>query len=227
VVFVGPPDVEALSNEWTISFSHEVLELLADPVSSYVHRPETTQAWMLEVCDPIEDNQFAYQIDGVMVSDFITPNYYDPHYRGGAVDFRGHLNTPYTILEGGYMSFFQKEVSDVMFQMTWYPSIGETSPNLHKKSLISDSDDVIWTQTVPKGKWWERDVDGDGDEQDQQDELHRTLLKKADILSDHRRHLAFKQSQGKAFSPLSSLKDKFHHDPDPKNVTFTVGRTSS
>jgi len=102
VVFVMEPALETVAREnkidsWELSFSHEVLEMLADPVSAEyraVHRPGTKQAWILEVCDPIEAFNYSYEIDGVIVSDFITPNFYDPAYRGGAVDFRGYLKQP-------------------------------------------------------------------------------------------------------------------------------------
>ena len=34
--------------------------------------------YLVEVCDPCEDGKCAYYINGVLVSDFYTPDYFDP-----------------------------------------------------------------------------------------------------------------------------------------------------
>lgn len=75
---------------WTIDASHEILEMLVDP---YGNRLQSSQAiaikgdgvvdapgtfdYLVEACDPCEANNFGYEISGIAVSDFITPNFYD------------------------------------------------------------------------------------------------------------------------------------------------------
>ena len=59
---------------WSYAFSHEILEMLADPnVSTYA-----TPVELREVCDPVEN--LTYRLDGVPVDDFVFPNY----FTGGA-----------------------------------------------------------------------------------------------------------------------------------------------
>ena len=70
--------------QWSLTASHEALEMLVDPVGNR----RTTGAnkrgqglddvrYLVEVCDPSEDAKFGYRINGVLVSDFYTPHYFD------------------------------------------------------------------------------------------------------------------------------------------------------
>src|SRR5713101_9571874 len=76
---------------WALTTSHEVLEMLADPFGNRTlagSPPPQAPApifgfervlYLVEVCDPCESDQFAYAVNGIQVSDFITPHYYDPN----------------------------------------------------------------------------------------------------------------------------------------------------
>jgi hypothetical protein len=62
--------------------------------------------YLVEVCDPCEAEKYAYEVNGVRLSDFITPHYYDPNGATGVqYSFRGSIKEPHTVLEGGYVSF--------------------------------------------------------------------------------------------------------------------------
>src|SRR5207253_9393712 len=72
-----------------------------DPVSGFER-----VIYLVEVCDPCESDQLAYTVNGVTVSDFITAHYYDPNGSTGALySFRGNIEAPHTVLDGGYVSF--------------------------------------------------------------------------------------------------------------------------
>ncbi len=103
---------------WELTASHETLEMLADPFGNRtVAGPPPPNApdpvaqfervvYLVEVCDPCEANQFAYEVNGLELSDFITPHYYDPNGDTGAqYSFRGNIQEPHSVLEGGYVSF--------------------------------------------------------------------------------------------------------------------------
>ena len=92
---------------WTITASHELIEMLGDPdldrLTSCTAGGQDMQT-ALELCDPVEDDQFGYAIDGVMVSDFVLPSYYRP---SGAApfDFCNHLTAGVpAMLSGGYLA---------------------------------------------------------------------------------------------------------------------------
>ena len=105
---------------WSITASHECLELLADPTGSRLYPsigisvengsfkdlPETKFEYLVELCDPCEAENGAYMINEVAVSDFYTPHYFDPVTVGSVrYSFSGQITQPRQILKGGYLSW--------------------------------------------------------------------------------------------------------------------------
>lgn len=87
------------------TMSHELLEMLADPDAEEVKVGPNGWQYALEVCDPCEDDAFGYYIDGVLVSDFVLPSYFQ---QDGVAPFdqRNHIKQPFQLLSGGYQSYF-------------------------------------------------------------------------------------------------------------------------
>ena len=108
-------NVEA-SEDWSVTASHELLEMLADP---YGHRlvsapsiDPTTDGhmvyYLIEVADPCE--VFSYSIDSVAVSDFVTREYYNENSPATeASDLLSRLASPYEVPEGCYISWIDPE----------------------------------------------------------------------------------------------------------------------
>ena len=74
--------------KWTITASHELLELLADPaINLTVCATENNNLvlYAYEICDPCQADEFGYAIDGVAVSDFLFPSWFETFHRSGAV----------------------------------------------------------------------------------------------------------------------------------------------
>jgi hypothetical protein len=100
------------SAEWTLTTSHECLEMLADPsgnrvIASNSVKPDQGRVeFLVEVCDPSEGAEFAYTVNGVLVSDFYTPDFFDPLQSVGVrYSYTGALTAPRQVLEGGYLSW--------------------------------------------------------------------------------------------------------------------------
>lgn len=117
--------------ETCITCSHELLEMLADPwgsrlvVCSVPMQNGLVRARALvEVCDPSE--AYHYDVDGLPVSDFVTPRYYGPHHWGRAhpgayaekLSFLAVLEAPLTIRAGGYLSYVLDDGK--WWQTTWF-----------------------------------------------------------------------------------------------------------
>jgi hypothetical protein len=104
---------------WTIAASHETLEMLVDPAGNRMQSSRSIDIvggkiqdgtsefeYLVEACDPCEADNFAYTIQGVAVSDFITPHFYDPVTTSGTrYSFTGAITAPRQVLNGGYISF--------------------------------------------------------------------------------------------------------------------------
>jgi len=92
---------------WTVTLSHELLEMLADPWIFGVaeQRRDTITSYALEVCDPVEADNLGYVIDGVRLSNFVCPAYFmDPPPAGAKFDHCGFLTAPFSLAPGGYLS---------------------------------------------------------------------------------------------------------------------------
>jgi hypothetical protein len=116
--------------DWTVTASHEALEMLADPFGNRLvagdspdpNRPGRVE-FLLEVCDPCETPSLGYTVNGVRVSDFYTPRYFDPSQQpespGAArFDFMGHIKSPRQVLAGGYLSW--READGVWYQEQFF-----------------------------------------------------------------------------------------------------------
>ena len=111
---------------WSLTASHETLEMLVDPFGNRLvagQSPDPRQGrveFLVEVCDPSEDAAFSYHANGITVSDFYTPHYFDP-VSSPAVrySFTGAIKNPHDVLRGGYLSWHDP-VSDHWFQKTFF-----------------------------------------------------------------------------------------------------------
>jgi hypothetical protein len=101
-----------LSPSWSLTASHEVIEMVIDPWGNRTVPGGSPMAGqglveiLVEVCDPSGGAQWAYTVNGYLVSDFCTPSYYDPVGAPGVrYSFTGALTAPRQIVEGGYLSW--------------------------------------------------------------------------------------------------------------------------
>jgi hypothetical protein len=113
---------------WTLTTSHECLEMLADPFGNRLQAGAGVQGdgsrveYLVEVCDPCEDDSFAYSVNGVTVSDFCTPCYFDAvGVPGIRYSFCGHIAEPRQVLKGGYLSWHNPG-SDEWMQLQYFDS---------------------------------------------------------------------------------------------------------
>lgn len=109
----------ANGESWTVTASHELLEMLADPEINSVIEQDNPDGSMTmyfkEVCDPCEDDSFGYRKahfklpEGslVLLSDFVLPSYWQANSEGTAFDFTGHITKPLSLISGGYYSTLQ------------------------------------------------------------------------------------------------------------------------
>ena len=97
-----------------MTFTHEVLEALADPWINLAAQTGAGQFYAVEVGDPVESDRFAYLIGAVKVSDFVLPAWFIPGHPGPydclgsrAADGLGGVSpvsAPLELASGGYAS---------------------------------------------------------------------------------------------------------------------------
>lgn len=106
------------TGHWTVTLSHEVLELIVDPmVNCFVPgadpRPnrQGTVLHAYEVCDAVE--RTSYVVDGVAVSNFVTPQYFSEGDTAGTRnDFLGTSVPSFGVLPGCHLGFIDLAADD-------------------------------------------------------------------------------------------------------------------
>lgn len=114
VVYLELADL--LAEDWTVTLSHEALELIADPEANLLVQgphprfPKRKVYHWFEMCDAVQDE--SYKIDGIAVSNFVLPLYFTASTEhGGRNDYLGSTSHGETLRSfqvnpGGYIGYF-------------------------------------------------------------------------------------------------------------------------
>jgi hypothetical protein len=116
---------------WSLLASHELMELLCDPWGFRV-APGTSLAedqgeveYLVEVCDPCQHS--TYEINGVVVSDFVLPAFYGPPQADAKrCSFLGNIRASWQVLPGGALTWFSRVPREGIWQAVCSPK-GELS----------------------------------------------------------------------------------------------------
>lgn len=108
---------EALGESWTVTLSHEALELIADAQANLLVQgphpedPKHEVFHWFEMCDAVQSE--TYEIEGVAVSNFVLPTYFtvndEPGTRNdylGRKDHNGKSLPSFGVKPGGYVGFY-------------------------------------------------------------------------------------------------------------------------
>jgi hypothetical protein len=93
----------------SVGATHEICEMAVDPWLNSAYQDPQGVFWAGEICDPVEDDQYGYEIDGILVTDFVTPNWFAHQNSQGEIDLEGHAQSAFAVLTGGYAQKFDPE----------------------------------------------------------------------------------------------------------------------
>lgn len=122
--FVFTEIARSIGEPWSVTLSHEALELIGDPETNLLvmgpHPSEDRDVFhWFEMCDAVQAE--SYEIDGIAVSNFLLPLYFtgtrDTDEVGARNDylgrsFFGETLPSFGINPGGYIGFFDPELGD-------------------------------------------------------------------------------------------------------------------
>ncbi len=113
-----------LTPDWSLTASHEMLEMLADPWGRHLvagqspRDPAQRVKFLVEVCDPCPDE--SYQVNGVTVADFYTPNFFAPvATKSVPYSYKGAITAPRQVLKGGYLTWHDP-ASRTWWHRAWF-----------------------------------------------------------------------------------------------------------
>lgn len=94
----------------SVTASHEILEMLGDPdvnlIAMGTDPGGNPKFYAYEVCDAVEADNFGYaSVNGVMVSDFVTPAWFESFRTQGSTlfSYKKNVNAPFQLAPGGYI----------------------------------------------------------------------------------------------------------------------------
>lgn len=116
----------------SVTCSHELLEMLGDPyINTTSLDPETGRLYAYESSDAVEADELGYEIDGVTVSDFVLPQFFDPQHagKGQPLSFKGNVHEPFSLAPGGYLQYL--DLGDL--KKGWQQLTAEGAPDSGRK----------------------------------------------------------------------------------------------
>jgi len=112
---------------WTVTASHEILEIVGDQWCGYEYQWGNTATFgTFELCDPVEADALAYQHGGIWLSDFVTDDWF---FDGpGPFSFKGNVSAPRTLAKGGYMALWTP-------QQGWHQQFRDSEPGVTSRRI--------------------------------------------------------------------------------------------
>jgi hypothetical protein len=118
----APYAVVSTLDDWQVTFSHELWEILVNPYLDRVAivKPKTlNRVYALETADPVEGARFVYvrpSASGkpVQISDFVTPAWFLRNSKG-PWDFASATKRPFQLLEDGYQLWLHNGAWDALY----------------------------------------------------------------------------------------------------------------
>jgi hypothetical protein len=86
----------------SVKATHEICEMAVDPNNKFAARHPDGTFWACEVCDPVDSDEYGYDIDGVRVTDFVMPAWFGAKDTTGSFDFKKHISSAFEVMAGGY-----------------------------------------------------------------------------------------------------------------------------
>ena len=94
--------IKAAGEKLSVTASHELLEMLIDPSAQLWAQNSNGAFYAYEMCDAVEGEE--YSIDGVAVSDFVHPSFFESWHKPNSIQFDhlGKVAQPFKTLQRGY-----------------------------------------------------------------------------------------------------------------------------
>jgi hypothetical protein len=142
-----------LGSSWSVTTSHELLEMLGDPnvnLTVLVQKNSRTAGtlYAYEVCDACEADELGYNIGDVLVSDFVFPSWFEDFRTPNSTQFdrQGKINEPLKLLAGGYIGAF-----DISRGSGWHQVTAENAPlSILSRGNVGSRRE---RRTVPREQW--------------------------------------------------------------------------
>jgi len=139
------------NSAWTVSASHEVLEMLADPdINLYAlwRSGNEFSFYSYEVCDPCNLDEYGYEIDGILVSDFVYPAWFE-YWRAKdstQFDYQKLIHEPFEVLPRALIYIYE-----ISYNNGWMQQCGpDTEGNYQDRARVGSRRE---RRSLPRDRW--------------------------------------------------------------------------
>jgi len=167
-------------NSWTVTASHELLEMLTDPninLTVFVQNANTTGTlYAYEICDACESDNYGYSIGNVQVSDFVYPAWFETFRTQGSTQFdqTNNIQSPLQLLTGGYIGMFNVNDGSGWTQITGDKKLTET---MHRGNVGSRRE----RRRTPRQSWV-------------LSHTHREIMRRAELYRQRLQHITTRKA---------------------------------
>jgi hypothetical protein len=139
------------NSAWTVTASHEVLEMLADPdINLYAlwRSGNEFSFYSYEVCDPCHLDDYGYKIEGTLMSDFVYPAWFE-YWRGKDTTQFDHcklIHEPFEILPKALIYIYEISYNNGWMQQ-WGPA---TQANYQDRPRVGSRRE---RRSLPRDRW--------------------------------------------------------------------------
>ena len=138
--------IQADNASVSVGASHEICEMAVDPWLNSAYQDSQGTFWAGEVCDPVEDDQYGYERNGVLLTDFVTPSWFGYSNAPGPIDYQRQADKAFEVLTGGYAQRYD-------FQAGWQQVTGAKASK-SKRALAPKGSRRDRRKRTPKN--WEK-----------------------------------------------------------------------
>ncbi len=149
-VFVGLD--QQTGYQWTVTASHELLEMLVDPdinlMASVQRQAAVPSFYAYDICDPCQAEQSGYTIDTIRVSNFVYPAWFETFRQPSSTQFDqcDLLEKPFGLLPGGECT-----VLEIPSSLGWHQMAA--SEELHKYDRRPRPGSRRERRRTPRDQW--------------------------------------------------------------------------
>lgn len=120
----------------SVTCSHELLEMLGDrSINLKATDSRRNRDYAYENCDAVEADDLGYKINGITVSDFVLPEYFEPQSTGPGkrLSLQNHIAEPFGLAPGGYLSYVDLNNPMAGWQQETAETIAPETPLGHRQ----------------------------------------------------------------------------------------------
>jgi hypothetical protein len=93
----------------SVAATQELVGMAVDPWLNRAYQDLQGAFWAAEITDPVQGDRYGYTIDDVLVTDFVTPDWFRQGRSGRPFDRMGHVTVPFQILSEGHAQKFDPD----------------------------------------------------------------------------------------------------------------------